>query len=97
MSPDSNPHSSARSTFLTFLLLFLLAAGGFVFFLGLMGPFAIAFLAIVGVITLVGFCHYWLWGRSFSQQIGDEPPADGEIDTDYDAWREDGPHRPGRF
>lgn len=96
MSPQGNPHSSARSTFLTFLLLGLLALGVFVFFLGLMGPFAIAFVAIVGVMSLAGLCHYWLWGRSFSQEVTDEPPTEEE-NSDSNGWREDGPHRPGRF
>lgn len=76
MSPPGNPHSSARSTLLTFLLLALVALGGFVFFLGLMGPFAIAFLCIVGVISLAGLAHYFLWGRSFSQEVADEQDAE---------------------
>ena len=97
MNPTDNPHSSARSTFLTFLMLTLLAIGGFVFFLGLFGPFAIAFLVIVGVMCLAGLCHYLMWGRSMSQEVAAEQEDEEGPSAESNGWPDDGPHRPGRF
>ena len=96
MEPADNPHSSARATLLTVLMLVDVSAVTLLFFVGLLGPFVLAFICIVGVLTILGACHYLLWGRAFSNQVMSE--EDGErLADEADPWENDGPHGSSRF
>jgi hypothetical protein len=94
MHPEDDRPDSPRGTFLTFLLVGLTIAGGLVFFVALMGMFVFQALAIVGVIAGAGLCHYFLWGRTMSQEAALQRGEDEESDEGSGRWSSDGPHRP---
>lgn len=96
MPTDTGPQRSMRETMLTILLLTLVGAGILLFFVGIMGMFALQALGVVGVLALFGGAHYLLWGRSLSQEVAAEREADEPV-VDDDGSPPDGPHGPRRF
>ena len=72
-----SPRSSARENFLTLMLLTLVAGGFFVFFVGIMGMFIIHALVIFALLACFGCFHYFLWGRSMSQDVRPARPGRG--------------------
>lgn len=96
----ADPNSSARSTFLMFLLLGLLVAGFLLVCVGFLGQFAFAALAVLAMVSGIGLCHYLLWGKSLSQEVEAERGreiAEDEITPDSNGWPTDGPRGPRRF
>jgi hypothetical protein len=86
MDSNGHPHSDSRGKLLGVLLALLAVAAIVGFALVILSPFlAVAIGAVVIVVMMVGFgfLHYWLWGRSMSQEVAGEreeeelrPPAD---------------------
>jgi hypothetical protein len=93
--------SSARSTFLSILLLSVFIAAVFIACLGLLGEAFLLAIAIVAVIGGVGLSHYLLWGRSMEREVEveraealseeDEPPPE------TNGWPTDERFGPRRF
>jgi hypothetical protein len=96
MDLDPSP-PSGRSTFLTVLMLTLVAGAGLVFCIGLMGAFVIEALTLMTLIGGVGLCHYLLWGRSLSQEVEAEREEADTTEDEEDRWPLDGPRQPRRF
>ena len=72
MEPNVNPRSKGRETFLA-LLLAALCGGGFLVFLILVsGGFFFYVLCAAGVVTVLGFFHYALWGQFLSREVAGE-------------------------
>ena len=94
--PEEQPRSRARETFLTVLLATLAAAGFFLFFFAIMGPFVIH--AVVIFVLLVGFggFHYLLWGRSMVEKTANEQEEERPA-LEQGEWPDDGPHGPHRY
>ncbi len=92
--PPPSPQSQ-RQTFLAVLLTVVVGAG-FVFFLVLItGGLLIEIVAALAGISLFGYVHYLLWGRSLSQQVAGERAAEEDQacpDVDEGAFEE----HPGR-
>jgi len=94
--------SSGRSTLVSILLAILFGGGIFVFCLGLMGPFALQALVVVGIVFGIGLCHYLLWGRSMEREVEAERAASAaaeeeDVPPETNGWPTDGPHGPRRF
>lgn len=96
MSTPQGPRPSTRETLLTILLLTLVAAGFLLFFISIMGMFALHALGVVGVLVFFGGMHYLLWGRSLSNEVAAEREED-EPPLDEDGSPLDGPHGPRRY
>lgn len=96
MPTPQGPHPSTRETLLTILLLTLLASAFLLFFVSIMGMFALHALGVVGVLVLFGGMHYLLWGRSLSQEVAAEREED-EPPVAEDGGPLDGPHGPRRY
>ena len=96
MSTPPGPRPSTRETLLTILLLTLVAAGFLLFFISIVGMFALHALGVVGVLVFFGGMHYLLWGRSLSSEVAAEREED-EPPLDEDGSPLDGPHGPRRY
>jgi hypothetical protein len=92
MSTLGPQQSNYRATILIAIFLTLLTLGGVGFFVVLIGP---AFLGVLAVVALVGFCHYFLWGRSMDQQVQADADEAGELPPESDGWTGNG--HPRRF
>ncbi|MBY0523296.1 MAG: hypothetical protein K2R98_07850 [Gemmataceae bacterium] len=97
MDSHPEPQHSPRATLLTVLMLTVIGAISLVFCLGVAGTMVFSVVGIVAVFAAFGFCHYLLWGRSFSKQVLVEQEEDDASTPEAEGWRRDGPHRPGRF
>ena len=72
MDSQEDPGSRQRETFLVVLLGFLTVGGGLVLMVGLMGMFVIHALTVMAMLVGIGFFHYFMWGRSLSQEVAGE-------------------------
>lgn len=69
---DLEPPPSQRQTFLTIFLAMLLAAGFLVMLTLVTLGWLLYALVVVGGVVGMGWFHYWLWGRSMSEQVAQE-------------------------
>jgi hypothetical protein len=78
------------------MLLTLVVGGAMLFFVGIMGMFVVHALVIFTLIAAFGCFHYFLWGRSMSEQVAQEREEEQAI-LEIDERFTDGPHRPTRY
>jgi hypothetical protein len=86
------PQSSGRDTYLTIVLCVLVVVPLFVFFNFLTGGLFLWMLIGAVGIGILGIVHYFLWGRSFSQQTAGEREEEelrAEMEEDG-SWRDEG-------
>jgi hypothetical protein len=90
-----NPPSSSRGTFLSILFGILMVLGLTLFAVVILSPFLaqiIGGVVVVGLMVSSGYLHYWLWGRSLSQQVEGECEEE-ELRARAPDWHGDGPPR----
>ena len=102
MDYNENPQSSSLATFLGILLALLGGAGLVVFAMVILSPFMAQVLGAVVIAALMvgfGYLHYWLWGRSMSQQVaGEREEEELRAQAEADDWPVvDEPHPHRRF
>ena len=90
MDSNHSPEPSQRGTFLGVLLTLLGGVGFVAFTLVILSPFLAHVIGGVVVVMLMvgfGFLHYWLWGRSMSQQVaGEREEEEMKSQADADPW-----------
>jgi hypothetical protein len=81
------PQSSGRDTYLTIVLCAFVVIPLFVFFNFLTAGLLLWMLLGAVGIGILGIIHYFLWGRSFSQQTAGEREEEklrAELEDDYE-------------
>lgn len=90
-----------RSTFVGIILTGILAAGILAFSFLVCGGFALYAAGIVFAFTLLGYVHYFLWGRGMMHEVADERRAEEmRRRLEAEAWprsEDDEPHDFRRF
>ena len=81
------PQSSGRDTYLTIVLCVFVVVPLFVFFNFLTGGLFMWMLIGAVGIGILGIFHYFLWGRSFSQQTaGEREEEELRREIEDDGW-----------
>ncbi len=101
MDPNGKPHSKQRETLLTVVLTVLGIAAFLVFSLVILSPFlaqTLGAVVILAVIAGFGCLHYWLWGRSMSQEVaGERAEEEQRAAAEADDWPFEQPQQYRRF
>ncbi len=65
-----------RGTLVGVMLFIMLAAGIMGFWFLVCGGLALPMMGIIALLTLVGYAHFLIWGRSLSREVGPEREAE---------------------